>query len=99
MTSALMNGARKRALLKLKKSRRTEMYPPDWPRCPVCDEYALDGHITCGKAECNEAEQRVRWQHGMMTKQEEECALNSLPPTSSSTNSPKSAVVPQDPMP
>ena len=55
------------------------MYSPDWPRCPVCGEYALDGHVTCGRVACNEAEQRVRWQHGMMTKQEEECVLNSLP--------------------
>jgi len=33
-------------------------YPPNWPRCPVCDDYALDGHITCGRVECNEGEQR-----------------------------------------
>jgi hypothetical protein len=39
-------------------------------RCPVCDEPALDGQITCGKVACDEAEQRVRWQHGMMTKEE-----------------------------
>jgi hypothetical protein len=54
------------------------MYPPDWPRCPVCDEPALDGHITCGKAACNEAEQRVRFQHGMITKEEVEEALKFL---------------------
>lgn len=33
-------------------------YPDDWPMCPVCGELALDGHITCGKAQCNEGEQR-----------------------------------------
>lgn len=34
------------------------MYPPDWPRCPVCDEPALDGHITCGSVGCDEGGQR-----------------------------------------
>jgi len=34
------------------------MYPSDWPRCPVCDDFALDGHITCGRLQCNEQEQR-----------------------------------------
>src|SRR5262245_27680831 len=29
-------------------------YPADWPRCPKCGEPALDGHITCGKFECDE---------------------------------------------
>ena len=33
-------------------------YPENWPRCPVCDDYALDGHITCGRFGCNEHEQR-----------------------------------------
>jgi hypothetical protein len=33
-------------------------YPPDWPRCPACDDFALDGHITCGRAECDESGQR-----------------------------------------
>jgi hypothetical protein len=33
-------------------------FPDNWPRCPVCDDYALDGHITCGRVECNESEQR-----------------------------------------
>jgi hypothetical protein len=33
-------------------------YPGDWPCCPACGRPALDGHITCGRAECNEAEQR-----------------------------------------
>lgn len=29
------------------------MYPPGWPKCPHCDEYALDGKVTCGRAECS----------------------------------------------
>lgn len=29
-------------------------YPPGWPRCPQCDDYAMDGHITCGRVECSE---------------------------------------------
>jgi hypothetical protein len=33
-------------------------YPDDWPLCPVCEEPALDGHITCGSANCNEGEER-----------------------------------------
>lgn len=33
-------------------------YPKDWPRCPVCNDFALDGHITCGRVECNESGQR-----------------------------------------
>jgi hypothetical protein len=33
-------------------------YPADWPRCPVCGNFALDGHITCGDVHCNEGEQR-----------------------------------------
>ena len=34
------------------------MYPKDWPRCPKCADFALDGHITCGRLECNEHEAR-----------------------------------------
>ena len=34
-------------------------YPEGWPRCVACDDYALDGHLTCGRAECNEAEARL----------------------------------------
>jgi hypothetical protein len=34
------------------------IYPPGWPRCPVCGDYALDGHITCGRASCDEQKQR-----------------------------------------
>jgi hypothetical protein len=30
------------------------MYPTDWPRCPACNQPALDGHITCGSAQCDE---------------------------------------------
>jgi len=33
-------------------------YPLNWPRCPVCKGFALDGHITCGRLECGEREQR-----------------------------------------
>ena len=41
------------------------MYPTNWPRCPKCNDYALDGHITCGRFECNEGEtrrERAGWQ-------------------------------------
>ena len=34
------------------------MYPANWPRCPVCEDFAMDGHITCGRFECNEPEER-----------------------------------------
>lgn len=33
-------------------------YPKDWPRCPKCGDYAMDGHITCGRFECNEGRTR-----------------------------------------
>lgn len=33
-------------------------YPPDWPRCVTCGDFALDGHLTCGRAECDEARAR-----------------------------------------
>lgn len=33
-------------------------YPANWPRCPNCGDYALDGHITCGRAACDEGGQR-----------------------------------------
>jgi hypothetical protein len=35
-------------------------YPQDWPRCPVCGSEVLDGHVTCGRAACGEAAQRVQ---------------------------------------
>lgn len=34
------------------------MYPEGWPRCPKCNDFALDGHITCGRFECNEHQTR-----------------------------------------
>lgn len=34
------------------------MYPANWPRCPSCGDFALDGHVTCGRLECGEAAQR-----------------------------------------
>lgn len=35
------------------------MYPEGWPRCPVCGDSALDGHLTCGRIECDEKGQRA----------------------------------------
>jgi len=35
------------------------MYPEGWPKCPGCGEPALDGHITCGSATCNESQYRA----------------------------------------
>lgn len=35
------------------------MYPPGWPRCH-CGDYALDGHLTCGRVECDESGSRDR---------------------------------------
>lgn len=34
------------------------MYPTDWPRCPTCGDYAMDGHLTCGRLACDEAGRR-----------------------------------------
>ena len=33
------------------------MYPSNWLRCH-CGDFALDGHLTCGRAVCDE--QRAR---------------------------------------
>jgi hypothetical protein len=35
-------------------------YPENWPRCPNCGDFALDGHITCGRVECDEGDARRR---------------------------------------
>lgn len=35
-------------------------YPAFWPRCVFCGDFALDGHLTCGRATCNEREARDR---------------------------------------
>lgn len=32
-------------------------YPPNWPRC-LCGEPVLDGHLTCGRAACDEGAAR-----------------------------------------
>lgn len=34
------------------------MYPDGWPRCVTCGDFALDGHLTCGRHECDEARAR-----------------------------------------
>jgi hypothetical protein len=34
------------------------IYPKDWPRCPSCGDFALDGHITCGRLQCKEGDER-----------------------------------------
>lgn len=34
-------------------------YPPDWPKCVFCDAPAMDGHLTCGRASCNESGARA----------------------------------------
>lgn len=34
------------------------MYPENWPKCPACGDFALDGHITCGRVQCGEGAQR-----------------------------------------
>lgn len=33
-------------------------YPPNWPTCFFCDDPVLDGHLTCGRASCSEADAR-----------------------------------------
>lgn len=30
------------------------MYPPNWPRCTECGDFAMDRHLTCGRVECDE---------------------------------------------
>ena len=36
----------------------SSLYPRDWPDCPGCGRPALDGHITCGEAACDEGGRR-----------------------------------------
>lgn len=36
----------------------SSIYPPGWPRCPSCGDYALDGHVMCGSVGCGEADHR-----------------------------------------
>lgn len=33
-------------------------HPANWPRCPGCGLPAMDGHITCGERDCDEAGRR-----------------------------------------
>jgi hypothetical protein len=35
------------------------MYPPDWPRCPYCGDYVMDGKPTCGVSTCVAAHLRA----------------------------------------
>jgi hypothetical protein len=43
------------------------MTPPLTPRCPQCGDVALDGHLTCGRAACEEGRQRAQRQSGPLT--------------------------------
>jgi hypothetical protein len=47
------------------------LYPPNWPRCPVCGEPAMDGHLPCGGVTYGEAEQRDRMADGWRQRAEE----------------------------
>ena len=58
--------------------RTRDLYPPDWPACPVCGAPAMDGHMTCGGVACRESEQRARLEHGMITHADVEAALDWL---------------------
>lgn len=40
------------------RDRAWGLYPAGWPACPACARPALDGHITCGNAVCNEGGRR-----------------------------------------
>lgn len=33
-------------------------YPPNWPKCTLCDLPRLDGHLTCGRITCSESDAR-----------------------------------------
>ena len=43
-----------------RRLRAAAGYPPGWPTCPSCDDFALEGHITCGRQACHEAMWRER---------------------------------------
>ena len=42
----------------VEECRRILGYPSGWSSCTYCDLPALDGHLTCGRVECNETEAR-----------------------------------------
>ena len=50
------------------------MYPKDWPRCPRCGDFAMDGHITCGRFECNESSARDARAYGEWCRNPKACA-------------------------
>jgi hypothetical protein len=35
-------------------------YSPNWPKCPVCGDDALDGKLTCGRVACMDHARRVQ---------------------------------------
>jgi len=48
------------------------MYPENWPECPSCGEFALDGQVTCGSACCKEQLYRDIQRYQMNNKYEEQ---------------------------
>jgi uncharacterized membrane protein YvbJ len=50
------------------------MHAMDWPRCPNCGDYALDGRTSCGRAWCDES---VARQHKQSEKATERIHVNS----------------------
>jgi len=56
-------------------------YPPDWPKCPSCNSPALDGHITCGKAVCDESGQRMQQRVRYLTEASKKVAGRYVHPT------------------
>lgn len=51
------------------KTLSPSAYPDGWPRCVSCGDAALDGHLTCGRVECDEGrarleQERVLEEHG-----------------------------------
>lgn len=44
-----------------RKEKLMSGYPANWPRCVSCGDYALDGHLTCGRVECDEGHARSHY--------------------------------------
>ena len=41
------------------------MHSKDWPRCPNCGDYALEGQATCGRSLCVKELQQGQGESGL----------------------------------
>ena len=58
LAAADQSGANLAEQVRIASALGIQLYPPGWPRCPACGDHVLDGHATCGRVGCGEAERR-----------------------------------------